>query len=129
MRAPAARSAAPGLGLAISRELASLLGGEIHLRSAPASAVTFTTLPPASLRRRDSDPEAGHDTSQRCRRWPLARPERTVERVPGRSTRNRTGRVPRLLVVDDDPHYAAVSCGGHGAANTAFKVLIAPRGR
>ena len=35
MPVPAANTAAPGLGLAISRELANLLGGEIQLRSTP----------------------------------------------------------------------------------------------
>ena len=42
MRARAASTAAPDLGLAISRELASLLGGEIQLRSVVGTGSTFT---------------------------------------------------------------------------------------
>src|SRR5258708_30185788 len=36
----------PGLGLAISRELANLLGGEIQLRSTPGMGSPFTLHPP-----------------------------------------------------------------------------------
>src|SRR6202035_4775382 len=75
-----------GLGLAISRELSNLLGGEIHLRSAPGKGSAFTLYLPAKyVGPSGSVRPAGLGTGQA----PLALgppsaalPDRPIEQIP-----------------------------------------------
>ncbi|MDE2184372.1 MAG: HAMP domain-containing protein [Alphaproteobacteria bacterium] len=113
-----------GLGLAISRELSNLLGGEIHLRSAPGIGSTFTLYIPTRYMGPTSAVRGPLPAS------PVgfalaAAPERTVEQIlDDRAEIGPEDSV--LLIVEDDPHYARVLLDL--AHDQGFKVLVAMRG-
>jgi HAMP domain-containing protein/CheY-like chemotaxis protein/signal transduction histidine kinase len=116
-----------GLGLAISREIAGLLGGELKLHSAPGKGSTFILYMPLNYMGANQAPVDErrlpallHSTASSGE----ARAQPVVEIEDDRA--DIVAGEPSLLVVEDDPRYAAVlrdQARAHG-----FKVLVAARG-
>ncbi|QSX79105.1 HAMP domain-containing protein [Agrilutibacter solisilvae] len=115
-----------GLGLAISREIAGLLGGELKLHSSVGKGSVFTLYLPL----RYTGPDSAH--AARAASVPAAvaalSPERQAP-VPEQIEDDRDLVVPGdpiMLVIEDDPRYAAVL--RDLARSRGFRVLVANRG-
>ena len=116
------------MGLAISRELAYLLGGEIQLRSTPGAGSNFTLYLPVTY----AGPTVGDAAlsvevaTSGVVRLPAVRiQERQVEVIPD----DRDNIQPddaTLLIVEDEPSYCRILVDM--ARGSGFKVLVAMRG-
>ncbi|RKP48076.1 response regulator [Cohnella endophytica] len=116
-----------GLGLTISRELASLLRGEIHLESREGEGSCFTLilpleLPEAALK---TETESSQLTGQASRT--RVEPAKEQVRATAEKPIPRSGERSRsLLVVESDPEFAGVL--RRMAEVRGFETLIAPNG-
>src|SRR4029077_14008688 len=114
-----------GLGPAISRELANLLGGEIQLRASPGEGSTFTLYLPQTYVGASSGVTIADTKTLPLQMSTVIVSDRSAERITDDRKDLQEGD-HILLIVEDDPHYACVL--RDIAHDNGFKVLVASRG-
>ena len=94
-----------GLGLSISREIARLLGGEIHVRSKTGEGSTFTLYIPLETTALESP---GPGTQARYDNSGAVIPTALPSNFEVNDDRDELGNHPFVLIVEDDPTFASI---------------------
>jgi signal transduction histidine kinase/HAMP domain-containing protein/DNA-binding response OmpR family regulator len=97
-----------GLGLSISREIARLLGGELQVRSKPGEGSTFTLFIPLHVAAEWSEKPATMRTPPRYDNSGAVVPTALPTGFEVADDRDELGQAPFVLIIEDDPTFAAI---------------------